>query len=73
MTSQLVIFRAFFLFFRPHDPKSAKNPLNQLMEKFWPYYTQFVYTSVCLLLCPSVISLQASLQSLDLLYILVKR
>ena len=74
MTSQLVILRAFFsFFFRPHDPKSEKNPVNQLIKKFWPYYTQFVNTSICLLLCPSVISLQASLQSLDLLNILVKR
>ena len=30
MTSQLVIFRAFFIFLRPSDPKSEKNPLNQL-------------------------------------------
>ena len=37
MTSQLVIFRAFFFFFRPSDPKSEKNPVNQLIKKFWPY------------------------------------
>ena len=30
MTSQLVIFRAFF--FRPPDPKSEKNPVNQLIN-----------------------------------------
>ena len=38
MTSQLVIFRAFlFIFFRPPDPKSEKkNPVNQLIKKFWP-------------------------------------
>ena len=48
MTSQLVIFRAFlFIFFRPPDPKSEKkNPVNQLIKKFWPkakptnYYNQ---------------------------------
>ena len=35
MTSQLVIFKAFFLFFfRPLDPKSEKkNPINQLIKK----------------------------------------
>ena len=39
MTSQLVIFRAFFFsFFHPLDPKSEKNPLNQLI-KFLYYYT----------------------------------
>ena len=37
MTSQLVIFRAFlFIFFRPPDPKSEKNPVNHLIKKFWP-------------------------------------
>ena len=40
MTSQLVIFRAFlFIFFHPPlppDPKSEKNPVNQLIKKFWP-------------------------------------
>ena len=37
MTSQLVNFRAFF---RPPplppDPKSEKNPVNQLIKRFWP-------------------------------------
>ena len=38
MTSQLVIFRAFlFIFFRPHDPRSEKNPVNQLIKEIWPY------------------------------------
>ena len=26
------------LFFRPPDPKSEKNPVNQLIKKFWPYF-----------------------------------
>ena len=35
MTSQLVIFRAFF--FRPLDPRSEKEiPVNQLIKKIWP-------------------------------------
>ena len=34
MTSQLVIFRAFFLFFScTPDPKSEKNPVKQLIKK----------------------------------------
>ena len=38
MTSQLVIFRAFlFIFFSSPDPKSEKNPVNQLIKKIWPY------------------------------------
>ena len=37
MTSQLVIFRAFYLFFRPPDPRSEKkNPVYQLIKKIWP-------------------------------------
>ena len=38
MTSQLVIFRAFyFIFFSSPDPKSEKkNPVNQLIKKIWP-------------------------------------
>ena len=33
MTSKLVIFRAFFLFCRPSDPKSEKKiPVNQLIK-----------------------------------------
>ena len=33
MTSQVVISRAFlFIFFRPIDPKSEKNPVNQLIQ-----------------------------------------
>ena len=33
MTSSLVIFRAYlFTFFVPHDPKSEKNPENQLIK-----------------------------------------
>ena len=36
MTSQLDIFRAFFLFFfHPLDPKSEKITINQLIKKFW--------------------------------------
>ena len=30
-------FQSFFIF-RPPDPKSEKNPLNQLIKQFWPYY-----------------------------------
>ena len=38
MTSQLVIFRAFFHFFSSPDPKPEKKiPVNQLIKKFWPY------------------------------------
>ena len=34
MTSQLVIFRAFFFFFPDPDPKSEKKiPVNQLIKK----------------------------------------
>ena len=29
----LGIFRAFFC---PTDPKSEKNPVNQLIKEFWP-------------------------------------
>ena len=38
MTSQLVIFRAcLFNFFVLPDPRSEKkNPVNQLIKKFWP-------------------------------------
>ena len=36
MTSELVIFKAFFIyFFRPHDHKSEKNPVNQLIKTVW--------------------------------------
>ena len=47
MTSQLVIFRAFlFIFFRPPDPRSGKkNPVNQLIKKFWPYQQTVKVTS----------------------------
>ena len=40
MTSQLVIFRAFlFIFFRSPDPRSEFFfPVNQLINKFWPYF-----------------------------------
>ena len=37
MTSQLVIFKAFLLFFCPPDPESEKIRVNQLIKKFWPY------------------------------------
>ena len=37
ITSQLVIFRAFFLFFVPSTLNLKKNPVNQLIKKFWPY------------------------------------
>ena len=37
MTSQLVIFRALFLFFPSPNPKSEnKKSRNQLIKKFWP-------------------------------------
>ena len=37
MTSQLVIFRAFFLFFCPTNSKSEnKIPVNQLIKKIGP-------------------------------------
>ena len=37
MTSQLVIFRDFLFIFLSPDPKSEKkNPVNQLIKKFWP-------------------------------------
>ena len=30
-------FQSFFIyFFVPSDPKSEKNPVNQLIKKFWP-------------------------------------
>ena len=43
MTSQLVIFRAFFIYFYSSPPPPPptlnlkKNPVNQLIKKFWPY------------------------------------
>ena len=37
MTSQLVIFIAFFFFFHPPTLNLKKNPINQLIKKFWPY------------------------------------
>ena len=30
-------FQSFFVPPPPPDPKSDKNPVNQLIKKFWPY------------------------------------
>ena len=35
MTSQLIIFRAFF-FVPPYPKSEKKNPVNQLIKKLWP-------------------------------------
>ena len=37
MINQLVIFRAFFLFFCPLTLNLKKNPVNQLIKRIWPY------------------------------------
>ena len=55
MTSQLVVFRAFFLFSSCPDPKSEKNPVNQLIKKFWPKIVRMRR-----LVCISVVCIQQS-------------
>ena len=36
-------FQSFFIyFFSPSDPKSEKNPIIQLIKKFWPNFHAFL-------------------------------
>ena len=42
MTSQLVIFRAFFLFSSP-TLNLKQIPVNQLIKKIWPYTERYIY------------------------------
>ena len=43
MTSQMVIFRAFLLFFfRPPTLGLKKNPVNQLIKKIWPHCAKLI-------------------------------
>ena len=37
LTGHFQSFCIYFFFSSP-DPKSEKNPVNQLIKKFWPYY-----------------------------------
>ena len=39
--SQLVIFRGFFRLLNPKSEK--KNPVNQLIKKFWPKFVLFLF------------------------------
>ena len=41
MTSQLVIFRAFYFFFVPPTLDLNFFPVNQLIKKIWPYDTYY--------------------------------
>ena len=50
MTSWLVIFRAFYFFFRPSDPKSEKKSCKSANEKILasPFFCQTVHKTVTL-------------------------